>query len=172
LDAFAPHKKSTKKDKIEVRDLVDEFKKLNTTISVIPGGCTGYVQPLDVSINKIMKSIIQQCEEDHYDANPEEYSEGKYSAGDRRVLITHWVAKAWKILHEQHKDTIINTFCNLGLSLNPDGSEDSELKIQDLSGIEVGDYTLEEDAVVVDTGTLLPTDVDFQNPIAPFAMEL
>jgi hypothetical protein len=172
LDAFAPHKKSTKKDETEVGDLVDEFKKLNTTISVIPRGCTGYVQPLDVSINKIMKSIIQQCEEDHYDANPQEYNKGKYSPGDRRVLITHWVAKAWKILHEQHKDTIINTFRNLGLSLNPDGSEDSELKIRDLPGIEVGDYTLEEDAIVVDIGTPLPTDVDFQNPIALFAMEL
>jgi len=103
LDAFAPHKKSTKKNEEEVDDLVDEFKKLNTTISVIPGGCTGYVQPLDGSINKIMKSIIQQCEEDYYDANPEEYDEGKYSASDRRVLVTHWVAKAWKILHEQHK---------------------------------------------------------------------
>jgi hypothetical protein len=68
---------------------VDEFKKLNTTISVIPRGCTSYVQPLDVSINKIMKSIIQQCEKDHYDANPEEYDEGKYSASDRRVLVTH-----------------------------------------------------------------------------------
>jgi hypothetical protein len=58
LDAFALHKKSTKKDESEAEDFVDEFKKLNTTISVIPKGCTGYIQLLDVSINKIMKSII------------------------------------------------------------------------------------------------------------------
>jgi hypothetical protein len=37
---------------------VNEFKKLNTTISVIPGGCSSYIQPLDVSINKMMKSLI------------------------------------------------------------------------------------------------------------------
>jgi hypothetical protein len=83
------------------------------------------------------------------------------------------VAKAWKILHEQHKDTIINTFRNLGLSLNPDGSEDSELKIRDLSGIEVGDYTLvQEDTMVTDVEAPPSADLDFQNPIAPFTMEL
>ena len=58
LNAFAPYKKSTKRDKEEVEDLVDEFKKLNTTISIILRGCTSYVQLLDVSINKIIKSII------------------------------------------------------------------------------------------------------------------
>lgn len=69
--------------------MFDEFKKLNTAISVIPRGCTSYIQPLDVSINKIMKNIIKQYEEDHYNANPEEYDESKYSASDRRVLVTH-----------------------------------------------------------------------------------
>ena len=58
LNAFAPYKKSTKMDKEEVEDLVDEFKKLNTTISIILKGCTSYIQLLDVSINKIIKSII------------------------------------------------------------------------------------------------------------------
>ena len=93
FDAFAPHKKSLKKQKDEVRDLVDEFKKLKTTISVIAWGCTDYIQPLDVSVNKIIKGLIRQCEEDHIDANSELYDEGKITASDRRILITHWVAK-------------------------------------------------------------------------------
>jgi hypothetical protein len=175
LDAFEPHKKSKKQEEKEVDSLVDEFKKLNTTISVIPGGCTGYIQPLDVSINKIIKNIIKQCEEDHYDTNPDEYAESKYNPGDRRVLVTHWVSKAWKILHEQHKDTIINTFRNLGLSLNPDGSEDSELKIRDLPNITIGEWKLLEEGTIVIDGQEPPThttDLSFQNPIAPFAMEL
>jgi AMMECR1 domain-containing protein len=65
LDAFALYKKSTKKDKSKAEDFVDKFKKFNTTISIIPRGCIGYIQPLDVSINKIMKSIIQQYKEDY-----------------------------------------------------------------------------------------------------------
>jgi hypothetical protein len=94
LDAFASYKKSIKKQQEEVGDLVDEFKKLNTTISVILRGCTSYIQPLNVSVNKIMKDLIRQCEEDYIDANPKLYDEGKITAGDRRILITHWVAKA------------------------------------------------------------------------------
>jgi hypothetical protein len=42
LDVFATYKKSTKKDEKEAKDLVNEFEKLNTTISVIPRGCTSY----------------------------------------------------------------------------------------------------------------------------------
>jgi hypothetical protein len=94
LNAFELYKKSKKKGEEEVEDLVDEFKKLNTTISIIPRECTSYIQPLNVSVNKIMKDIIQQCEEDHYNAYAEDWDEGKYSLRDRRVLITHWVAKA------------------------------------------------------------------------------
>ena len=36
---------------------------------------------------------------------------------------------------------IITAFRNVSLSLNPDGSKDSKLKIKDLPGITVGDYT-------------------------------
>jgi hypothetical protein len=82
------------------------------------------------------------------------------------------VAKAWKILHKQHKDTIIQTFCNLGISLNLDGSEDLELRIWDLPNIKVGDYTLiEEDTIIMDASTP-SANLDFQNPIAPLTMEL
>jgi hypothetical protein len=55
-------------------------------------------------------------------------------------LLTHWVARAWKRLHLEYKDTIINTFRNVGLSLNPNGSEDTEIKIKGLLDIQVSDY--------------------------------
>jgi hypothetical protein len=77
LNAFEPYKKSRKQEEKEANNLVDEFKKLNTTISVIPGGCTGYIQPLDVSINNIIDNIVKQCEEDYYDANLDEYADSK-----------------------------------------------------------------------------------------------
>jgi hypothetical protein len=112
---------------------------------VIQGACTGYLQPLDVSCNKIIKNIIRQCEEDHYNANPNEWVEGKYSPGDRRVLVTHWVPKAWNILYIDHKDTIINTFKNVGISLNLDGSEDHLLSIRDLPNITIGEWRLPQE---------------------------
>src|SRR5271155_854134 len=155
LDAFAPHKNKGRKDPgresqkaMEKRlaeetlrqQLREELAKLNVTTSIIPGGCTGYVQVLDVSVNKLNKQYIEEEEEKWIDENMEQYKAGRYSIGDRRILMTHWVTHAWEKVHKEHKDTIIKTFRQVGLSLNPDGSEDSELKIKDLPGIVVGDY--------------------------------
>jgi len=75
LNAFALHKnkgqkvtanESTKQKEKRLREealqqqLWDELKKLNVTISIIPGGCTGYVQVLDVTVNKIIKQYIKE----------------------------------------------------------------------------------------------------------------
>jgi hypothetical protein len=35
-----------------------EFKKLNYTYSYIPGGCTGFIQVLDITLNKFLKILI------------------------------------------------------------------------------------------------------------------
>jgi len=88
-------------------------------------------------------------------------------------LVTHWVAKAWNILHTDHKDTIINTFKNVGISLNPDGSEDHLLSIRDLPNITIGEWRLpqepDDDTIIVEAPQ---EDLNFQNPTAPFTMEL
>jgi hypothetical protein len=41
------------------------LKQQKVTVSVIPRGCTGYVQPLDVSLNKPLKDLIKE-EQDNY----------------------------------------------------------------------------------------------------------
>jgi hypothetical protein len=122
-------------------ELRNQFKRLNVTTSIIPGGCTSYVQALDVSVNKAIKQYLEEYEDLHAGEHFDEWKAGKYSVGDRRIPLTHWVAKAWERLHIEHKDTTIKTFRNVGLALNPDGSEDAELSIRDLPNIAVGDYT-------------------------------
>jgi hypothetical protein len=82
LDSFEPYKKSKKQKEKEANNLVNELKKLNTTIFVIPSSCTSYIQLLNVLINKIVKNIIKQCEKDYYNANPKEYANYKYNLGD------------------------------------------------------------------------------------------
>lgn len=156
LDAFAPHKHTGKKvpavesEKAKARRLQEErlndtiraeFARLNVTLSLIPGGCTGYVQVLDVAINSLLKAIIKELEEVHIDQHLEQWNNNEYTVADRRVLLTHWVGEAWRRIHTDYRETIIKTFRNLGLSLTPDGSEDSELKIRDLPNITIGDYT-------------------------------
>jgi len=89
------------------------------------------VQVLDVLVNKIIKQYIEESEDLWVDEHFDEWQSGKYSVGDRRVLMTKWVGEAWEKLHRDH-----------------------ELSIRDLPNIAVGDYTRipeasEENPIVV-----------------------
>jgi hypothetical protein len=46
-------------------EVTTEFAKLNCTTSYIPGGCTSFVQVLNVSLNKPLKALVAQVVEDH-----------------------------------------------------------------------------------------------------------
>jgi hypothetical protein len=66
---------------------VEELKKLNTTVSMVPPGATGYVQVLDSFANKKIKKLIQEQEEAYYDKHKAEFQAGKFSASDQQVLL-------------------------------------------------------------------------------------
>lgn len=138
FDAFTAHM---------TKDVVNELQQIHCTPSFIPGGCTGYVQVLDVALNQPLKALVKDLADQHYHNNEEDWESGKWSrVRDRRVLLTHWVAEAWDLLHSKYQDTIIAAFRKVGLSLNPDGSEDAEIKIKGLEGMEVGDWRLNLDS--------------------------
>ena len=151
LDVFTGHKTD------EVRQSLRELK---TTVSMIPPGCTGFVQPLDVAINKPLKDMIQEEAELHFDEHMDEWAKGKYSVADRRIMLTHWVGKAWIKFHERHRNTIIRAFRKIGVTLAIDGSEDTELSIKDVPDVEVGDWRLEpqqqEVPLLGETGLVAP----------------
>lgn len=155
LDAFAPHKNKGKKipekesekarekrlrEEELQKELRQEFIKLRCTLSLIPGGCTGYLQVLDLLANKLIKLRIEDSEQQWIEDNWELYKAGKFSVRDRRILITKWVGEAWEWFHYTHRDAIIHTFQSVGLSLNPDGSQDHLLHIRDLPGLVVGEW--------------------------------
>jgi len=50
LDMFGSHK---------TEEVLDTMRAHDITLSVIPGGCTGLVQPMDVSINRPFKDILK-----------------------------------------------------------------------------------------------------------------
>jgi hypothetical protein len=137
LDAFVAHKGKTDQEMRDENDFVEEFKKLNTTISIVPAGGTGYMQVLDGFINKKIKEfeLIQEEEEIHYNLYETEWKSGKFSVGDGRVLLAEWMLKAYNLLHENYRESIIKPFEQVGLSLSPDGSEDWKLKIRDLPSL-------------------------------------
>jgi hypothetical protein len=70
-DAFSAYKKSA--DDIKAQDdFVAKLKKLNTTVSMVPPGGTGYVQVCDGFANKKIKELITKREGLHYDLNEAE----------------------------------------------------------------------------------------------------
>jgi hypothetical protein len=150
LNAFAPQM---------TEEVTAEFAKLNCTTSYIPSGCTGFVQVLDVSLNKPLKALVAQAAEDHADKYASQYEEGAFTVADRRVLLTEWVGTAWTQLHTEYKQTIINTFRHVGLSLCPDGSEDHEIKIKGLDNIAIRDYARGKVDEAGGLGSLTPIDI-------------
>jgi hypothetical protein len=131
IDAFPAHKKNTDQKKAQ-DDFIAELKKLNTTVSMVPAGATGYVQVLDGFCNRKIKELISELEEIHYDLYEDQWKSGRFSVSDRRVLLTEWVLEAYNTLHERYGHLIVKAFEQVGLSLNPDGSKDWKLKIRDL----------------------------------------
>lgn len=131
IDAFRVHNTS---------EVMESFNALKTTVSLSPRGCTGFVQVLDVALNQPMKMLIKQEANDHYNAHIQQQTDGKYTIRERRVMLTHWVARAQKRLHIEYKETIVKAFRSVDMSLNPNGSEDFELKIKALDDVIVGDW--------------------------------
>ena len=71
------------------------LKKKNTELVNKPPGCTIWVRHLDVSFNKPFKDVVRQQFEKHLEENLQQYTEGKISASERRLLVIKWVGKAW-----------------------------------------------------------------------------
>ena len=89
-------------------DLVKStLRNQHTSIAMIPPGCTSLIQPLDVVVNAPFKSKIESYAEQHYEANINNWMNDKYTASDRRVLMTKWIADAWVDICINNKDSIV-----------------------------------------------------------------
>ena len=112
----------------------DEVKETMAALHVTPiyilEGCTGYVQPLDTDINKMLKDKIGFFLDEILMENELGLTDNSGSQiGNRRVAVTHAVGKAWHWLHEEKRETIVHAFEHTGISLPPDGSKDHKLNI-------------------------------------------
>lgn len=86
-----------------------------------------------------MKDRIGELADISYDENFAKWEKRSYTVREQQTMLTKWVGQAWKELHAEKRELICQTFRKLGLSLAVDGSEDAEISIQDLPGMEVGD---------------------------------
>ena len=56
------------------------------------------------------------------------------------MLLTRWVGQAWDDMHAKDSDMIRQAFVQVGLGLPIDRSRDSEIKIKDFPGVQVGNW--------------------------------
>ncbi|CAF1685083.1 unnamed protein product, partial [Adineta ricciae] len=76
-------------------DIINDMKKKRVVVAVVPGGCTMYVQVLDVVIFSIFKSNYDNIAEDYI----EKYgprSNIKLTASQSRILCTKFTWSAWE----------------------------------------------------------------------------
>lgn len=131
-------------------DVLDSLRTRNIMPTLIPGGCTSLIQPLDVSINKPLKARIRDLTDEAIFACERIEDFEKWSVGDRRVLTTWCVGDAWYQFCVEKQDLVTSVFRKVGLSLPIDGSADHELDIKGFAGIAIGDWKSPNDELDLD----------------------
>ena len=91
------------------------FRNLNIITSFILLGCTGYIQALNVAINKLLKDKIGELANIFYNKNFTKWEKKSYSVKDRRIMLTKWIDQAWKKLYANQNKLIYQLFCKLGV---------------------------------------------------------
>ncbi|RPA91559.1 hypothetical protein L873DRAFT_1868600, partial [Choiromyces venosus 120613-1] len=71
----------------------------NITPSLIPTGCTSLVQPLDVSVNKPFKELMQDLTDEKIFKLESVEDFEKWTVGDRRVMTTHYIGEVFNQFH-------------------------------------------------------------------------
>jgi len=64
----------------------------DTNVEIIPGGCTSVLQPLDIGINKPLKSRVRR----HGIINFKVETKSGYLKGAEREDIVKWSCEAWR----------------------------------------------------------------------------
>lgn len=107
---------------------------------LIPTGCTGLLQPLDVFVNKQLKAKIRDLIDEAI-LDCENISEVEmWTMWDKRILTTCWVGDTWYQFCIEQQDSVKKVFRKVGLSLSIDGSANQELDIKGFYGIDIGDW--------------------------------
>ena len=121
--------------------MTEEFKRklqeLSSTPVFVPGGCTSLVQPVDVVFNAPFKAAVEKIAQKHMLDNLDLYVHGKFTASERRVLLSKWIGEAWEKVCTK-PELITRGFRKCRISIAVDGSEDEVIKLMALMTTQLG----------------------------------
>ena len=116
LDAFRCHKSDYVKTLLK-----DDYR---STLTIIPGGMTSILQPLDVSINKPMKDMLRRRWNDWYCDGEHTYTASGNMRKPSLLDVCTWINDAWQ---ELDPAIIVRSFKKCCISNAMDGTEDDVL---------------------------------------------
>jgi len=112
------------------------YKKIiregNGLVTHPPEGCTEQCAGVDRGYGKHVKHEFGNMQDDWCEENEENYQwreEGRLSASDRRILASHWLAKAVKKVNE-NLAALEKYLGHAGLLMTADGSDDELIKLE------------------------------------------
>ena len=131
IDSFSAH---------ETEEFIQLAQGNNVDIVIIPGGCTSKIQPLDVCLNKPLKSVIRNkwIEYIHSLVDTEETlaPQDKLTPTTKPVLV-QWIKEGLDYL-SQKPEMVKKSFLVCGITNSVTGSENHLIRCaQELEGIEL-----------------------------------
>lgn len=96
--------------------------RMKIDTAMVPGGCTKYVQPADVSWNKPFKEMMRNFYDAYMTSGDLQYTKAGNPKAPPLEVYCAWVVKAWDSLSEE---MIKHSFKACGISNAIDGSEDA-----------------------------------------------
>ncbi|CAF4457790.1 unnamed protein product, partial [Rotaria socialis] len=128
---------------LERPEIIQKLRKKNVAVSIIPNGCTQYLQLLDTSVFSVFKS--------HYQAAADEYidlysscSKIKLAAKQQRILCTRLISTAW--VRTQNSIVFERAFVDIGYTW----IDESPVSIRTLQGFLFGPSTVTSSIIDVD----------------------
>ena len=113
---------------------------------------------MDVGFNAEFKKHVATQFDAHMKADMEKWQTGKFTASERRILISKWVANATEATYDNAN--IPRIFEKCGISLPIDGSQDARINIQGLEDYSVGDDSIPNEVDNVPNEVSADTDAD------------